>query len=121
MAKLRVLLADDDSFVQKALRFHLILSGYSVLVASDGFEAAKILRRYRIDLVISDLNMPHIDGFELASWMRGTLKKQIPILGLTSERSYQQTLKAMRAGVNDLMQKPFHPNEITSRISRLLG
>src|SRR6478609_11130528 len=97
----KLLIAEDDPFLLKALGFYFIKKGYEVLLVNDGREAMKQIRELDFDLIITDLNMPFASGLEVISLVRNELKKETPMIMLTSVGIETTELEAFRMGVNE--------------------
>jgi chemosensory pili system protein ChpA (sensor histidine kinase/response regulator) len=94
--------------------------GYEVLTAKDGVDAMAILQDYRPSLVLLDIEMPRMDGFEVATQMRHSSQlKDIPIIMITSRTGDKHKERAMGIGVNDYMGKPFQEDKLLAAISQL--
>lgn len=117
--KVKILIVDDEPLIRDALAFKLTKEGYTVETAEDGEKAIEKIDNESYDIVISDVMMPFISGFELLKILkeRGT---QAPVLLLTSLNSENAVLKAFELGADDYMTKPFSPKELSSRIKKLL-
>jgi chemotaxis signal transduction protein/CheY-like chemotaxis protein/ABC-type nitrate/sulfonate/bicarbonate transport system substrate-binding protein len=119
-----ILLVEDAAIMRKIEIKTLKSLGYEkVIAATDGTEAVECLKHNEnIDLVISDWNMPNMDGFELAVWMRGNDPyKEIPFLMATGQGDKKQEKKALEAGINSFIAKPFNENELKTKINEAMG
>jgi DNA-binding response OmpR family regulator len=117
--KSKILIVDDEPLIRDALAFKLTKDGYDVDTAEDGEKAIQKIESEEYDIIISDIMMPFISGFELVKILkeRGT---DAPVLMLTSLNSETAVLKAFDHGADDFMTKPFSPNELSVRIKKLL-
>jgi DNA-binding response OmpR family regulator len=117
--KSKILIVDDEPLIRDALAFKLTKDGYDVDTAEDGEKAIQKIESEEYDIIISDIMMPFISGFELVKILkeRGT---DAPVLMLTSLNSETAVLKAFDLGADDFMTKPFSPNELSVRIKKLL-
>lgn len=115
----KILIVDDEPLIRDALAFKLTKEGYEVETAEDGEKAIEKIENESFDIVISDVMMPFVSGFELLKILkeRGT---QAPVLLLTSLNSENAVLKAFELGADDYMTKPFSPKELSNRIKKLL-
>lgn len=114
---IRVLLADDDSRNVFALTNLLERSGINVVVAKDGFEVVKKFEENEIDLVLMDIMMPKMDGYEATQQIRKNLKgKNTPIIALTAKAMSDDRDKCISAGANDYLMKPVDANQLFSMI-----
>jgi two-component system chemotaxis response regulator CheY len=102
--------------------FTLQEAGYSVIEAGDGKEAQDKLKSASVDLVITDLNMPNVDGIELIKSVRADAKhKFIPIIMLTTESQESKKKEGKDAGATGWIVKPFKPEQLLSVIKKVLG
>ena len=117
--KAKILIVDDEPLIRDALAFKLTKDGYDVDTAEDGEKAIQKIESEEYHIIISDIMMPFISGFELVKILkeRGT---DAPVLMLTSLNSETAVLKAFDLGADDFMTKPFSPNELSVRIKKLL-
>ncbi len=117
-----ILVADDSPTIRKFVSFALSMKGFEIVSASDGMEALEKLPGGKIDLVITDLNMPNIDGFELIKSIRSNEEfKDIPIIILSSLSNSEEIEKGMRCGANSYLVKPFEPQRILYEVSKYLN
>ncbi len=115
----RILVADDEINMCRILKIILEKDGYSVLTVDSGQEAIKILNsEIIIDLVISDLRMPEVDGLAVLNFLKET-KKMIPIILITAYGSIEIAVEAMKKGAADFITKPFEKNVIRHIIRRV--
>jgi two-component system, OmpR family, alkaline phosphatase synthesis response regulator PhoP len=117
--KHRILLVEDEENLAIGLQYNLTEEGYHVELARDGREAVKLFETKNIDLIILDIMIPYIDGFEIAGRVR---KKdpQMPILMLTARTTREDKVKGLELGADDYITKPFHLEELLLRIKRML-
>ncbi len=115
---LNILIVDDEPLVRHSLSELLTLEGYSVTTADNGKQALEILRSYNIDLVISDIRMPEMDGVELLRQIKLD-HEDIPVILVTSYGSIENAVEAMKIGAYDYITKPIIDNEIRIMIQRL--
>ena len=116
--KERVLVIDDDEAITTALRRALSFSGYLVDAANDGDEGLRRVRDARPDLVILDILMPGIDGFEVCRRIRQA--DEVPILMLTARDDVADRVRGLDSGADDYLIKPFAPDELLARVRALL-
>ncbi len=114
-----VLLVDDEAPIRDSLGPYLERSGYRVLLASDGREALDLLASYRVDIIVSDVLMPRMDGRELVRRVRGG-GTWTPIILLTQLDATYERISALDDGADDYLSKPFDPAELASRIRAVL-
>jgi len=121
MAKKTVLIVDDSESIREVVNFTLQNEGYDVLVAEDGGDALQYLDGRPLDIIITDLHMPNVDGLELIRKVREMDGyKHIPILFLTTESQASKKMEAKQAGATGWIIKPFVPAKLLSAISRVL-
>lgn len=118
MHKRRILIVDDDISVIKALRANLSAKDYETMAAVDGQEAIGIVERELPDLIIMDIMMPRIDGFEVCRQIRQW--SQIPIIMLSARQDESEKAKCLDNGADDYMTKPFGITELISRVGAVL-
>ncbi|MDU0347471.1 response regulator transcription factor [Actinomyces sp. MRS3W] len=114
-----VLLVDDEAPIRASLGPYLERSGYRVMLASDGVEALDLLDAYDIDIVVSDVLMPRMDGRELVRRVRAD-GAWTPIILLTQVDASYERVSALDDGADDYLSKPFDPAELASRIRAVL-
>lgn len=121
MAKL-IMTADDSASVRQMVAFTLKQSGYEVVEAVDGKDALNKLNAQKVDMLLTDLNMPHMDGIGLIKGVRsGTLNKFIPIIMLTTESQDSKKAEGKSAGASGWIVKPFKPEQLIAVIKKVLG
>ena len=119
----KILVVDDDPNVQRLLQYTLKQEGYEVVTASDGAEGFRLWGAEDPSLILLDVMLPKLDGYQVASKIRqeeGTTG-HVPIIMLTAEREVEQKVRGLRAGADDYLIKPFHPAELLARIKSLLA
>jgi len=118
----RILVVDDSRLAQKMIRDRLESAGYAVVTASSGEEALAWLQREVPDLVISDVVMPGIDGYELCRRMRKQPRlANVPVILLTARGGIAEKVAGFEAGADDYLVKPFDPVELELRGKGLLA
>jgi pilus assembly protein CpaE len=118
----RILVVDDDQNVQRTLRYQLEQEGHEVLQASDGAEGLRLWETESPSLILLDVHLPKMDGYQVATRIREVEGSagHVPIIMLTTERAVEQKIRGLRAGADDYIVKPFHPAELIARIRGLL-
>ena len=117
-----ILTVDDSASMRQMVRATLQSAGYGVVEAADGEEALEFARGNTVDLVISDVNMPRMDGIKLVSELRALPSyRLIPLLLLTTESSQEKKLEGKRAGATGWIVKPFNPAQLISTLGRLFA
>ena len=119
----KILVVDDDPNVQRLLQYTLKQEGYEVLVASDGAEGFRLWGQDSPALILLDVMLPKLDGYQVATKIRQEEGSagHTPIIMLTAEREVEQRVRGLRAGADDYLMKPFHPAELLARIKSLLA
>jgi len=115
----RVLVVDDDRNLRKIISTNLELAGFAVEVAADGPEALSLIENVQPDIVLLDLMMPHMDGYEVAQRIRNHQNPTIanvPIIILTAKGETEDKLRGFEAGADDYITKPFGPQELLARV-----
>jgi pilus assembly protein CpaE len=119
----KILVVDDDANVQRLLQYTLKQEGYDVIVAPDGAEGFRLWGAEAPDLILLDVMLPKLDGYQVATKIRSEEgnASHVPIIMLTAEREVEQKVRGLRAGADDYLIKPFHPAELLARIKSLLA
>jgi len=117
--KSRVLLVEDEESLGSGLEFNLNEEGYEVTWVKDGKSAIDIIREQEFDLIILDIMLPYIDGFEVAKQIR-TKDARIPILMLTARVRAEDRIHGLESGADDYLTKPFHLKELLLRVEGML-
>jgi two-component system alkaline phosphatase synthesis response regulator PhoP len=118
MAGKKVLVVDDDVKTVELVKLYLERDGYQVLTAYDGIEALRSARESRPDLIVLDLMLPDIDGFEVCRILRH--ESDVPIIMLTARSTDQDKLTGLGLGADDYVTKPFSPKELAARVRAVL-
>ncbi|WP_195574541.1 response regulator transcription factor [Paenibacillus sp. 1001270B_150601_E10] len=113
-----LLIADDDPHIRELVRVFMQQQGYHVEEAEDGREALSLLEEKKIDLMIVDIMMPNMDGWELTKELRQYY--DLPVLMLTAKGETSQKIKGFNLGADDYLVKPFDPMELVVRVRALL-
>lgn len=114
----RILIVDDDPYIRELLVHFLTREGFELQEAADGEEALTALAESPFDLVILDIMMPNMDGWELCQELRSSY--ELPVLMLTAMGETAQKVKGFQLGTDDYMVKPFEPDELVMRVKALL-
>ena len=112
----RVLIAEDDSGLLKVLRVRLEIEGYEVVPAQNGQEATKLMDSTNPDILLLDLLMPVMDGFEVLKELRAS--SHIPVIAFSANRDLEE--KALGLGANVFIAKPFDPDRIADKVREFL-
>ena len=116
-----ILAVDDSASMRQMVRYTLEGAGYKVLQASDGVEALELAKNGVADLVLTDVNMPRMDGIELVRELRAlSTYKFVPMLVLTTESGQETKMRGKQAGATGWIVKPFNPDQLLATIARVL-
>ncbi|PWF45380.1 response regulator transcription factor [Massilia glaciei] len=122
-APVSIMLVEDDDHIAQVLVFMLERQGYRATLATDGRAARALIESGGAvpDLVLLDVMLPYLDGFELVRIIRAQAGwEKTPIVMLTAKTMEQDVVRALDAGANDYVVKPFQPNELLARVRRNL-
>lgn len=114
----KILIVDDDPHMRELVTLFLRPEGFKIVEASDGIEALGVLESFKADMVILDIMMPNMDGWELCRRLRKDY--DIPLLMLTAKGETSQKVKGFDLGTDDYLVKPFEPAELVARVKALL-
>lgn len=114
----KILVIEDEAHITRTLRLYLEQAGYQVVVISDGALAMPAFRHEKPDLVILDLHLPHVDGWEVCRQIRR--EADTPIIMLTARSEESDKLIGLELGADDYVTKPFSPREVTARVRVVL-
>ena len=116
-----ILVVDDSETVRKLLTLTLRMKGYQIVTAGDGAEALERLSVSSVDLVITDLNMPEMDGYELVSTIRREgPNRDVPVIMLSTEGEEEDRQRGLDAGVDLYLPKPASPQQLLYSVEKLL-
>lgn len=118
MNKLKVLIVDDEWNMRNLLKIYLNKNGFDVKEAANGVEAIGLARNEIFDLVILDIMMPGIDGWQVCQSLREF--SNVPILMLTARTETKDKVKGLQMGADDYLAKPFEPEELVARVFALI-
>jgi DNA-binding response OmpR family regulator len=118
---MNILFAEDDRLMQKIVVRALVRLGYEVTTVDDGIEALEAIKQEEYDLVILDLFMPRLSGYEVVEHLREKLKSNIPVLIMSRSHTDDAIHKAYTAGANEYIVKPFMPEELIIKVTRMLA
>lgn len=116
--KLKVLVVDDDNRILQILRLYLVKDGYEVITCERGDEALSIALRESPNIVILDIMLPGMDGWEVLSGIRKS--SDIPVIMLTAKGDITDRIQGLDCGADDYIVKPFEPKELLARIKAVL-
>lgn len=114
-----ILIVEDNQNLRKLMRLHLEKAGYTIFEAADGVEALDVIEETSIHLMVVDIMMPKMDGFELTGELRGA-KMTIPVLMVTARESLDDKRTGFKTGADDYMVKPVDMEELLLRVEALL-
>ena len=114
----KILIIEDEKNISEIVEKYLLKEGYATLIANDGIEGLALFRDSNPDLVISDVMMPTIDGFEVLREIR--LISDVPVIMLTAKQEEVDRLKGFENGADDYVTKPFSPKELVRRVMVML-
>ena len=113
-----ILIVEDEPSIAEVVGLYLKRAGYGVIFAQDGIEAQDKIETTSPDLIVMDLMLPIIDGFELTRWLRA--RDDTPIIMLTARRDEVDRIAGLEMGADDYILKPFSPQEVVSRVRAVL-
>jgi DNA-binding response OmpR family regulator len=114
----KILIVDDDLHIRELIKVFLSNEGFEVYEASDGVEALSKLEAVKVDMVILDIMMPNMDGWQLCRELRESY--DIPLLMITAKGETNQKIRGFELGTDDYLVKPFDPLELVVRVKALL-
>lgn len=122
MSKGRILVVDDEIYIVHILDFSLGMEGYEVLTALDGEQALERLKSDKPDLIVLDIMMPKVDGYEVCRTIKANPETQhIPVILLSAKGRNVDQKMGFDVGADDYITKPFSPRKLVERINALLG
>jgi len=117
----QILVVDDEPYMVKLLEYNLRKDGYKVITAYNGYEALQKVEQTKPDLIIADVKMPQMDGYELCRRLRSNAEtKSIPFIFLTAKGQISERIEGLKKGADDYITKPFNPKELLARIEATL-
>jgi two-component system alkaline phosphatase synthesis response regulator PhoP len=117
----RILVVDDEIYIVHILEFSLTMEGYEVMTASDGEEALRVIDTERPDLVVLDIMMPRLDGYEVCRRLRQDEQfSSLPVILLSAKGRPVDRESGLEAGADDYITKPFSPRKLVEKIRVLL-
>jgi two-component system chemotaxis response regulator CheY len=125
MKEIRTLIVDDSTVMRKIVERSLRQAGLNPLVVyvyGSGIEGLDVLRSKQVDLILSDINMPSMDGLEFLRQIRAqNLAPNVPVVMITTESSEEHVKQAILAGARGYIRKPFTPEQVKERVLSLLN
>lgn len=118
----RILVCDDDPVILRLLQVNLELEGYDVLLANHGEEAFEVAHAQLPDLIILDIMMPRMDGYQTVAALKANEStKQIPVVFLSAKAQASDIERGKEQGVADYLTKPFDPSDLLDVVERLVA
>lgn len=114
---IRILIVEDEVPISDVIRWNLTKAGYECVCAYDGMEAADILEEQNFDLILLDVMLPHINGYELMEYIK---PMGIPVIFLTAKSALDDRMRGLTSGAEDYMVKPFEVVELLARVNIVL-
>ncbi len=114
---IKILIVEDEKPINDLIEMNLSEAGYECTCAYDGMTAANILEKERFDLVLLDIMLPEVDGYELLEYIK---PMEIPVIFLTAKGSVADRVKGLRLGADDYLVKPFEIVELLARVETIL-
>lgn len=119
---MKFLVVDDSSTMRRIISNTLKKIGYhDILESEDGIQALKVIAEHPIDLLITDWNMPNLNGLELVQRIRSGPHAKLPILMVTTNAAKEDVIQALKAGVNNYVVKPMTPETLEEKIRAITG
>ena len=115
--KKQILIADDEANLRRVLGAQLSRDGYEVLIAEDGEQALSMIAEHHVDVVISDLRMPKLDGMQLLKRLTAE-KPELPVILITAHGTVDTAVEALKLGAFDYVTKPFDRTELKNVSTR---
>ena len=116
---MNILLLEDDVILNELIEEYLIELGFNVVVAFDGYEALDLIKEHSFDMLLLDVGVPNLNGFELLEYLK-SIDMNIPVIYITSLNSAKDIEKAFNIGCDDYIKKPFELKELEVRINHLI-
>jgi len=117
----KILITDDDAHIVRVMSIWLKRQGYDTMTAHNGRDALEFVEREQVDLVISDMNMPVLNGLELVREIRKRGFDSLPVIVLTARCDQETITEQLRAYNAQVAPKPFVPSQLVEQINGLLG
>jgi DNA-binding response OmpR family regulator len=118
----RILAVDDEPSIVRLIQVSLTREGHDVITASDGREALAKAEAERPDLILMDVMMPYVDGFEAIRLLKEKAEtRDIPVILLTAKRHDADMIRGIESGAASYLTKPFSPNALVALVSEILG
>lgn len=116
----KILVVDDERHIVRLVEVNLTRAGYDVLTAYDGVEALEVVQKDKPDMIVLDVMMPRMDGFEVLRKLQADSETQnIPVIMLTAKAQDADIFKGWSSGVSSYLTKPFNPRELLTFVERI--
>ncbi len=116
---MRILLVEDEENIRDVVKLNLELEGFEVVATGKGWDGLKYFREQHFDLIILDVMLPEINGFEICEQIRLT-NMEVPVIFLTAKDGSQDRIVGLKRGADDYLTKPFHLEELLLRVNNLI-
>lgn len=117
-----ILVAEDERDIRELIKFTLTFAGHQITEASNGEEAVQLAKEVLPDLILTDVRMPKMTGYEACSVIKNDeATKHIPVVILSAKGQDEEIDKGRDAGADDYIVKPFAPDQLTARVAEILG
>lgn len=113
----KILIVEDEKAISELIRINLVDAGYRCTCACDGLEAANLIEKEDFDLILLDIMLPQVDGYELMEYIRPL---EIPVIFLTARSNVNDKVKGLKMGAEDYLTKPFEIVELLARVETVL-
>ena len=118
----KILIAEDERDIRDLIAFTLRFAGYEVFVANNGEEAVQLAPQVNPDLVLMDVRMPRMTGYEACRMLKANpALKDIPVVFLSAKGQESEIQQGLEAGAEEYLLKPFAPDQLTNRVKAILG
>ena len=119
---MKVLIADDEKDIRRLIVFTLQRAGFEIVEASDGKQALEEATRHELDVIVLDVMMPHMDGYEVCRRLRSNPSTaNVPVLFLSAKGQNYEIGEGLNAGATDYIVKPFVPRDLAAKVKQMVG
>jgi len=121
MAREKILIIEDEKDIIEMIKYNLVKEGYTVVISYNGKDAFPLAKKERPDMILLDLMLPDVDGFEICKQLKNNeITAAIPVIMLTAKSQESDKVAGLELGADDYMTKPFSPRELLARIKAVL-
>lgn len=113
---MKILLVDDDTISLKGMEKYLSDDGHVIHTSTDGFEALKMIEQHDLDLIIADIAMPRLSGFELLNYLKNKIDSNIPVILVSALEQQSIMMTAFKLGADNFLNKPLNFDELLYRV-----